>query len=84
MVAAEKQNPDSPSDHDLLIRIDERVKVLMEFGEKYPPEATAQRLNKIDKCLSNHLKHHVAVTLAAIGALISAVAAIVVHILVRK
>ena len=43
-----------PSDHDLLIRIDERVK-------------------KLDRCMANHLTQHWAVSLAAIGAVITAV-----------
>ena len=42
------------SDHDLLIRIDERVK-------------------KLDRCMANHLKHHWAVTLAAVTAVIAAI-----------
>ena len=41
------------TDHDLLIRIDERVK-------------------KLDRCLVDHLKHHWAVTLCALAAVISA------------
>jgi len=42
------------NDHDLLVRIDERVQ-------------------KIDKCLSNHLTHHWALTLAIGTALVGAV-----------
>lgn len=53
-----------PNDHDLLVRIDERVK-------------------KLDTCMSNHLKHHWAVTLmvaaAAVGAVGSVVIALFVH-----
>ena len=37
------------SDHDLLIRIDERV-------------------NKLDRCMTNHLRHHWVVTTAALTA----------------
>ena len=42
------------NDHDLLVRIDERV-------------------TKIDRCLSNHLAHHWALTLAIATALVGAV-----------
>jgi hypothetical protein len=42
------------SDHDLLVRIDERVK-------------------RIDRCLSNHLAHHWALTLVIATALVGAV-----------
>jgi len=45
------------TDHDLLVRIDERVQ-------------------KIDKCLSNHLSHHWALTLAIATALVGAVVTI--------
>lgn len=48
-----------PNDHDLLIRIDERV-------------------TKLDRCMTNHLAHHWGVTLAAVGALLTALASIVV------
>lgn len=41
------------NDHDLLIRIDERVQ-------------------KLDRCLRGHLHQHWAVTLLALGALVSA------------
>jgi len=47
---------DDLSDHDLLIRIDERV-------------------TKLDRCMSNHFKHHWAIFVAAgtamLGALVS-------------
>ena len=45
------------TDHELLVRIDERV-------------------NKIDRCLSNHLAHHWALTLAVGTALVGAVVTI--------
>lgn len=45
------------SDHDLLIRIDERVQ-------------------KIDKCLSNHLRHHWAITMALLAAVLGLIAKI--------
>jgi len=45
------------SDHDLLIRIDERVK-------------------KLDRCMTNHLRHHWAVTLAAFSAAVTLAAAL--------
>lgn len=49
------------SDHDLLVRIDERVK-------------------KLDRCMTNHLAHHWALTLAigtaAIGAFVSLIVAV--------
>ena len=51
------------SDHDLLIRIDERVE-------------------KLDRCMSNHLKHHWAITLAAIMALLAAAGTLLVKMLV--
>ena len=44
------------SDHDLLIRIDERVQ-------------------KLDRCMTNHLRHHWMVTVAALPAAAGAVAA---------
>jgi len=44
------------SDHDLLIRIDERVQ-------------------KLDRCMTNHLRHHWMVTVAALTAAAGAVAA---------
>ena len=44
---------DGPTDHDLLIRIDERVQ-------------------KLDRCMTNHLRHHWAVTMLALGAVLSA------------
>lgn len=49
---------DCTTDHDLLIRIDERVQ-------------------KLDRCMSNHLKHHWVVTAAALTALLTALATIV-------
>ena len=50
--------PDLP-DHDLLIRIDERVA-------------------KLDRCMTNHLAHHWAITLAAVTAVLTAIGAVVV------
>lgn len=50
------------SDHDLLIRIDERVE-------------------KLDRCMSNHLKHHRTITLAVIGAFLAAAGALLVKVL---
>ncbi|HUX17124.1 MAG TPA: hypothetical protein VMW52_11675 [Phycisphaerae bacterium] len=55
--------PNDMSDHDLLIRIDERTE-------------------KLDMCMTNHLRHHWAVTLAAVGAVISAVVAMIVSLVV--
>ena len=52
------------SDHDLLIRIDERVQ-------------------KLDRCMSNHLKHHWVVTAAALTALLTALATIIGSLVVR-
>jgi len=46
------------SDHDLLIRIDERVA-------------------KLERCMTNHLKHHWAVTLAALSAAVTLAVALV-------
>ena len=48
-----------PTDHDLLIRIDERVR-------------------KLDRCMSNHLTHHWAFTLALLGAVLTALASLAV------
>ena len=48
-----------PTDHDLLIRIDERVR-------------------KLDRCMTNHLAHHWAVTLALVGAVLTALASLAV------
>lgn len=45
-----------PSDHDLLIRIDER-------------------LQKVDRCLTNHLSHHWRVTVLVLAVALGAVAA---------
>ena len=50
------------TDHDLLIRIDERVL-------------------KLDTCMSNHLKHHWAVTIAALGAGFSGIVAAILALL---
>jgi len=50
-----------PSDHDLLIRIDERVR-------------------KLDRCLTNHLRHHWAVTLLALGAVVSALVSLLIQL----
>ena len=52
------------TDHDLLIRIDERVQ-------------------KLDRCMSNHLRHHWVVTAAALTALLTALATIVASLVVR-
>jgi len=48
-----------PSDHDLLIRIDERVR-------------------KLDRCMTNHLAHHWAVSMAVLGAVLTALASLIV------
>ncbi|HET6442442.1 MAG TPA: hypothetical protein VFH53_08700 [Phycisphaerae bacterium] len=48
-----------PNDHDLLIRIDERV-------------------TKLDRCMTGHLAQHWGVTLAALGAMLTALASIAV------
>ena len=48
-----------PTDHDLLVRIDERVA-------------------KLDRCMTNHLAHHWAVTLALVGAVLAALASLAV------
>jgi hypothetical protein len=48
-----------PSDHDLLIRIDERVE-------------------KLDRCMTNHLTHHWAVTLALVGSVLTALASLAI------
>ena len=50
------------SDHDLLIRIDERVK-------------------KIDRCMGNHLRHHWAITMMAVSAMLAAAGSILVAVL---
>jgi len=50
-----------PSDHDLLIRIDERVR-------------------KLDRCMTNHLRHHWAVTMLALGAVVSAILSLVIQL----
>ena len=55
---------DKLTDHDLLIRIDERV-------------------SKLDRCMTNHLKHHWVVTAAALTALLTARATIVASLVVR-
>lgn len=47
------------SDHDLLIRIDERVR-------------------KLDRCMTNHLRQHWAVTVLALGAVLGAVLSLIV------
>ena len=52
-------NEKPTSDHDLLIRIDERVQ-------------------KLDRCMTNHLKHHWVVTVAALTAFVGAVVTLVV------
>jgi len=49
------------TDHDLLIRIDERV-------------------TKLDRCMTNHLRHHWAVTLLALGAVVSAVLSLLIQL----
>ena len=48
-----------PTDHDLLVRIDERVA-------------------KLDRCMTNHLAHHWAVTVALVGAVLAALASLAV------
>ena len=50
-----------PSDHDLLIRIDERV-------------------TKLDRCMTNHLRHHWAVTVLALGAVVSVVLSLLIQL----
>ena len=50
-----------PSDHDLLIRIDERV-------------------TKLDRCMTNHLRHHWAVTMLALGAVVSALLSLLIQL----
>jgi hypothetical protein len=47
------------SDHDLLIRIDERVR-------------------KLDRCMTNHLSHHWTVSVAVLGAVLTALASLVI------
>jgi hypothetical protein len=47
------------SDHDLLIRIDERV-------------------HKLDRCMTNHLAHHWTVSVAVLGAVLTALASLIV------
>ncbi len=49
---------DVDSDHDLLIRIDERVQ-------------------KIDKCLSNHLKHDWAIKMALLAVILGLIAKVI-------
>ena len=51
-----------PTDHDLLIRIDER-------------------LQRVENCLVNHLQHHWAVTITALGATVGAIAAAIIALL---
>ena len=48
-----------PSDHDLLIRIDERVQ-------------------KIDRAIANHLARHWTVSVAVLGAVLTALASLAV------
>jgi len=48
-----------PTDHDLLIRIDERVA-------------------KLDRCMAEHLSRHWGVTLALVGAVLTALASLAV------
>ena len=48
-----------PTDHDLLVRIDERVA-------------------KLDRCMTNHLAHHWAVTVTLVGAVLAALASLAV------
>jgi hypothetical protein len=55
---------DGPTDHDLLIRIDERVQ-------------------KLDRCVANHLAHHWAVTLALVGSVLTALASLAIALGVR-
>jgi hypothetical protein len=47
------------TDHDLLIRIDERV-------------------HKLDRCMTNHLSHHWTVSVAVLGAVLTALASLVI------
>ena len=48
-----------PTDHDLPIRIDERVQ-------------------KLDRAMANHLAHHWAVTVAVLGAVLTALASLAI------
>ena len=48
-----------PTDHDLLIRIDERVR-------------------KLDRSMTNHLAHHWTVSIAVLGAVLTALASLAV------
>ena len=48
-----------PSDHDLLIRIDERVQ-------------------KLDRCMTNHLAHHWTASVAVLGAVLTALASLII------
>ena len=57
-----ERSQQSPSDHDLLIRIDERVK-------------------KLDRCMSNHLKHHWVMTTAVLVAFLTALGGLLVRLL---
>lgn len=50
-MASRRDEREKMSDHDLLVRLDERVE-------------------KLDHCLSNHLKHHWAITIAIVAALV--------------
>ncbi len=50
----EQKHTTNINDHDLLIRIDERIK-------------------KIDTCLSNHLRHHWAITLVLLVSILGLV-----------
>jgi hypothetical protein len=55
------EQPHNLTDHDLLIRIDERTA-------------------RIDRRLAEHLRHHWAVTLAAVGAVLSGLLALALRI----
>jgi hypothetical protein len=53
-----------PTDHDLLIRIDERVQ-------------------KLDRCMANHLAHHWTVSVAVLGAILTALASLAIALGVK-
>lgn len=63
------------TDHDLLIRLDERVEAL-EVNNR-------QRFKKLDECLGNHLQHHSKVTIGVIVAAASAMLSMIVMLLTK-
>ena len=42
-----------------------------------------ERVLKLDKCMTNHLAHHWAVTVASIGAVLTALAALLIALVTR-